>query len=969
MNLPAANSGGFASPGSPPPPISFFLVLPDGSCVPATATTRRIIMTQARSEARKRARIRRLEKAAELQSALEDRAAARRIHQELAEIERDRIRWAARFRAVVCPNKPETRTSPARKRLTSSRLPSLGLRAGSMPQPSSWVVDDLGMRGVSWQQSYLGRRSASFHVGAARDHWDYLARDEAVLLGADGEPIIVSNMGEDWVEIGVGWQAMEDASTRANAKIQMRTIVAFDADARPEEMQESLRHFCETILAPLGLPYSAVIHAPPEQGDQRNYHGHVAFSLRPMRRVEPYGWEIADEIRGELDGRDGVQMLRHLWAHSMSEAAERAGRTMRYTGLGYGARGLDLEAGEHLGEGRSAILARGGHVWAQERNRIKTARNAARRAIRDADQKIAALTAIRDAALARIAREQAGTGPARLHMSQAPTPAQRLQAPRVRLAPSTTATVPSPVNAARVMSIGDSSRPRVLHPSAAPAAARALAASPSTPAATRDLASSPMTSANPSPVTSLEPPARATTAGPNALRSGARLVPVESVMVQPARPARPARTLRNSGHDLVPATSLTRGDEVRTPMRLTQSRSGSFMPATRLMASEPARPIAIVNRPRSVAPAKPALTEWPQDRTMVDQLAELLRRLAETLARARAARKREAARRRERQVALADLPLITDLPLLKALPTREQLEHEAMRVSPTPAQALTLSLEDRRRLDHLVTINAYVADYEGGTLELHPRALKTIGANERWSQEPAVQAVLADLRAEQQRMVAALAHEAARRPLAFARTGTRFWPRDLDPASLARLDRWATDDGFQRDVFAVEQAIGKAHDEQERARCQTAAEQVSAASKPVADGFGGWRDTPAPIYRDPGPHVRIAAFGARDGRPTDQLLMLLNLTGEHPHSIVFASDDLLMAVAPAPAMLAPLLHGWRHDERVAALVTGTVRASREAGRPTWPAEIAPAVRAYAARGAGTGRAASPTPDLSRGPSR
>ena len=89
--LPAANSGGSASSVPPPPPVSFFLVLPDGSCAPATARTCRIVMKQARSEAHKQARIRRLEKAAELQSALEDRAAARRLHQELAEIERDRM--------------------------------------------------------------------------------------------------------------------------------------------------------------------------------------------------------------------------------------------------------------------------------------------------------------------------------------------------------------------------------------------------------------------------------------------------------------------------------------------------------------------------------------------------------------------------------------------------------------------------------------------------------------------------------------------------------------------------------------------------------------------------------------------------------------------------------------------------------------------------------------------------------------
>ena len=966
MNLPAANSGGSASSAPPPPPISFFLVLPDGSCVPATAKTCRIVMKQARSEARQQARIKRLEKAAELQSALEDRAAARRLHQELAEMERDRIRYAARFRAVARPDMPETRTSSVRKRLTGSRMPSLGLRSGIVPQPSSWAVDDLGMRGVSWQQSYLGRKSASFYVGAAADHWDYLARDEAVLLGPDGEPVIVSDMGEDWVEIGVGWQAMEDASTRANAKIQMRAIVAFDADASPEEMRESLRHFCETILAPLGLPYSAVIHAPPEQGDQRNYHGHIAFSLRPMHRVAPYEWEIADEVCGELDGRDGVQMLRHLWAHSMSEAAERAQRNMRYTGLGYGARGLDLEAGEHLGEGRSAILVRGGHVWAHERNRIKNARNAARRAIRDADKKIAALTAVRDAALARIAREQAGARPAtRLHREPVPMPAQRLEAVAVRPARPVTSIVASPASAARITPIAVATYARALPPVAASAAARSLSATASASTKPRRPTSLSKAVATPDPAVTLGARGLAIApAEPKTLPAGARQVPVAPVTLQPARTVRAAGTVTNPSPDIVGPSPLMRHGEVRTPVLL-RSRAGSPTPMIRLVTGAPPRPSAMVPRSNRVAPIKPPLAARAPDRTMVDQLAVLLRRLAQALARARAANKRrDMERRRERQVGFADLPFITDLPLLEALPTREQLKRAAVGAPSAPA----LSREDRSRLDQLIGIDTYVADHESGTLELHPDALKAVGADERWNHQPAVQAELAKVRAGQQQLVADLVREAERRPLAFAKTGTRFWPRDFDPAGLARLDRWAADDGFQRDVFAIELAIGKAHAEHERARRQAAAEKATATPRRIPDGFGGWRDTPAPAYHDPGPHARIAAFDARTGHPADQLLLLLKLASEHPRSIVVASDNRLMAVPPAPAMLAPLLHGWRYNERVAALVTQTVCASREAGRPTWPHEIAPAVRAYAARGTGAGRAAPP-PDLGRGPSR
>ncbi|WP_157085210.1 hypothetical protein, partial [Sphingomonas adhaesiva] len=72
MKSPVAISGGSADRTPPPPPVEFFVVLPDGSCIPSTPDACRIVMKQARSETRKQARLKRLEKAAELQCAMED---------------------------------------------------------------------------------------------------------------------------------------------------------------------------------------------------------------------------------------------------------------------------------------------------------------------------------------------------------------------------------------------------------------------------------------------------------------------------------------------------------------------------------------------------------------------------------------------------------------------------------------------------------------------------------------------------------------------------------------------------------------------------------------------------------------------------------------------------------------------------------------------------------------------------------
>ena len=834
-------------------------------------------MKQARCEVRKQAKAKRSEKAAELQCALEDRAAARRLVHELAELDRGSIRWAARFKVQVKPERPSTRTSPVAKRATI--VPRRGASSSGVSRTlsSSWVVDDAGMRGVSWQQSYLGRQSPRFYRGAARDNWEYDVRDEAVLLDSNGEPIITSNMGDDWVEIGVAWQAMENASTRKNAKVQIRAIAAFDSDMSREEMIVALNYFCETILAPMELPYSAVIHSPSDDGDQRNFHAHLAFSLRPMRRVQPYCWEVADEVRGEFDGKNGVQMLRHLWAHSMSEAAESAGRDMRYTGLGYGARGLTLEASEHLGEGRAAIVARGGYVPAHERNRLKNQRNTVRRVNRDADRKIAALTTLRDAAQRRIASrgdivqtaEFLGTA--------------------------------EPVSAARVRQASKEVVPAMLR--------RQIEVQP---------ASFVLQSVVCEPA--LQLPALAP---PDTLTPSRRLVPA-------IRPQ---------------AASLITPPPVVVPAERRRVQSATLhAPARRLsVATMPGAPVSL-RLPDPVRPRVELVQSFPSDDGPHPIHLEWMRALDR--ARALRGRKRKERSRHEDRIDLDSFPTIEDLP------ARELLELHPF--APEGVIRKLVAAEDEAHLQQLRLMDSYVADYGGGAFEIVLPAMKAIGVDDAWMNRPHVQRALADVRTDQQRVVVAMMDEAARRPLAFAKSGPRFWPRDLDAADLRRLDRWAADPGFQQDVFSVEQRIYQAHEVRNDAARQTSmldrahcAGEGSAAPSGLAipDGFGGLRETPPPAKIPGSTGLRIRAFDLQSGAPSPSLLMLLNYSGKHPHQLAFANDGRLMVMPGAPKLIEPLISLWRHDDRVEALVVRTVAASREAERPVWPKEHAAAISA------------------------
>ena len=1010
MNSPSSNLGGFADPVPPPPPHEFYLVLPDGSCIPATQKTCRIVMKRARDEARTQAKIKRHEKAVELQMALEDRAAARRLLQELAEIERDRIRYAARLRVRIQPDKPATRTSTVEKRSTLTPLPSRG-SSSVAPVASSWVIDDRGMRGIIWQQSYLGRKSPNFYRGAARDNWEYDVRDEAVLLDAEGEPIIVSNMGDDWVEIGAGWQALEDA------KIQIRAIGPFDADMSPDEMAFALRHFCGTVLEPLGLPYSAVIHKPSEAGDQRNFHPHLGFSLRPMRRVAPYAWEVADEVRGELDGKDGVQMLRHLWAHSMTAAAEEFRSNRAYTGLGYGARGLNLEAGEHLGEARAAMVKRGEQVWTHERNRIKNARNAARRAMRDADRKIDALTRVRDAALAAMAQTASAEQPKRLLHVVEPldcsgsrtlnsSNGQHLVARRILVAGGRTGTINSATKRQTASipaqpapprhKIGTEDRTRF--PDHRMIASRARTAITDVPMlqSTRIAATKPpaerMRSSelafdhSEQPLTSVSdrhaPQSRTLRPSTKNGRTAHLLTPSKA----PASGSAPIQLIA-----AVPANPITPQSSSKRPFASAPlAASSADMTATHLVDEgdivdqRRGRLHASKSRDKDLRVLRPASTP-PDSNRFGAQLAEMLdalntarRKKEREAAKSSATRRLDAESSIEKRGAGAAKPFKAQEhaqpvdPQLSAIPrgkgrgsrwsssrvegwsSRTALEGRSWfeahpRTAFEAPQVGLLDIADRRHLDQVRRRDLYVADYGGGTpLTIDGAKAHALGIADGWIVRPDIQLELATIRADQQSAITALAGEASSRPQDFTQAGSRFWPRDLDPRLLQRLDRWAKDDGFQRDVFAIEQKVRASHDSARRSRPAPARAYPHSQPKPAkafSDGFGGVRDTaPLPFTGDM-PVARVAAFDRASGKPTDQLLMLIDLAARHPHAIEFAADDRLMAKPGAPALIAPLLHGWRNDD----VIAGTVRLSRAEGKPAWPDRIAASVRGYVAR--------------------
>lgn len=1037
MNLPAANSGGSTGSTQPPPTAEFYLVLPDSSCSPATAANCKIVMKQVRSEARKQAKAKCLAKAAEIQMTLEDRRATRELMKELAELNRSTIRWAARFKIKVRPEKPTSQTSPVVKRITGMPMKRhAGTNDGTM-FASSWVVDDRGMRGVIWQQSYLGRQSPAFYRGACCAKWEYDVRDEAVMLDAQGEPVIITNMGGDWAEVGAAWQAIEDASTRKNAKIQIGVIAPFDADMSDEEKIDALRHFCKTVLEPLELPYSAVIHHPSKHGDQRNAHPHLRFSLRPFRRIEAYCFDIADEVRGELDGKDGVQMLRHLWAHSMSAAAEQAGSNRAYTGLGYAARGLPLEAGEHLGEARSAMVTRGKTVAAHERNLIKNARNAARMKRRDFERKIAALTKLRDTVVSdqanvpligrrgSIVIGSATNGDRAKHrpsVKPQPRPSRaRASFPRMSGAAIRTTALSAgrgfgPPSAMKAFHASlYSRRPPLVVPSGrTPPAHNSVIASAESPnpwEATLAASSSDDAEKISSLLVSITPPTKqqpvtlasssdtaTRLAKPLVACDGERAMPRVSLTVSRREPRYEPRAMsgrgvarpRRAAKPVEPPDPIVSSDATASDHHEARRWLAEFLDwlekarvaeqeAASKEAAEKEAAAERVEQERVADLDEPAVasfsTELPAEVVATHAATEEASNAAAVSAAARpqgteptrmgeradgaASSVRSAERQRlsrrspyRSKWATRDDAILT----IGQIPNRSWFESNPLTVF-SVRPAVHRDAEQDQRLALIVEYDLYVEDMRDGRLGLSYESRAQLKVDDEWQASPDVQHKLTALRADQQVIMAILETEAQDRPLKFATSGDRPWPRDLDAALLARLDRWSSDPGFENESFPVRQAISKAHADHARVERQRIGPKIDARDQPVPiqpieDGFGGQRTTPAPTFRlDGSLPVRLVAYTA-NGKPTDQLLEILRFAADRPYDLELASDKQIMTRPEAPQQISALIMMWRDDPSISKLIVTTVTASRAAGKPVYPPALASAIRKYTIREAG-----------------
>lgn len=790
-----------------------------------------------------------------------------------------------------------------------------GLQLASYAKP---VLDRQGRRGVYLSASYLSAKSAS--LGCARRLARYVTDLGHVEHDAMGNALTGSNVGETRTEISAAFSLVEDLNraARANAKVVFHLIVQLPHDVTPDQRAAILRDWCEDQFGVHDLPFTWAVHTPDPEGNQRNTHGHVAVSFRPLVRTAPFTWDAAREVSAERDNPRAFRVMRERFAATMTDVCQAAGMNRVYTALSHAERGLKIKPTHHLGPHKTRLVRQGKYVAANARNRAKIARNEAMLGIERLNERQAMLE--QRSARVRAIHTRSMAYPAQSRRHPARETAKRPLVPKFVRAPKAPTLPP-------MQSPGEH---RQLSP-----ARRAEMATPTVVQRDRSpvvtaIQPIPVISAGDarSPLSTMHQPA--TVRGPG-LDAGRHIASVRSVQAPvfelttfptnaPPTAERPKAVLMAGIRGAV-TTALRPhvGQDRVITVPITASRSGPVPVPIQ------DRAVAVIDRQigRRVSVHLPVSVVRPQQPV-------------------------------SRTVTISTPALASTRPVPSFSPAAEWTVPMGREQMPIQHKA------DRQIVPRAAVRPSVPAPQIDAAL--FAAAFGEQAAKRRRRTLAARAARAGRIAAERERAI-------------LAAVGRMTWQLaavdDEQPfgavASLSTVAALDSIPSLDADVVELTSTTGASPVSGELADRQSqhsqlapttgapslsgASRQVAAASVPLSaavaldDGFGGQRDTHPPGHVPTEIGFRLHAFDPGSGAPSRSLLELLRYVGERPHSVELASDGRITGVKPVPKIIAPLIDMWRHDNRVHALVVETVTASRQAGRAVWPPQHAAAIRA------------------------
>jgi hypothetical protein len=167
------------------------------------------------------------------------------------------------------------------------------------------------------------------------------------------------------------WNAAEKAEARKDAVPARELLLALPHELDFDQRRALVREFVDRHVTARGMIADVAMHAPGQEGDQRNFHAHI---LLTTRRVTPSGfgskdpaWRTPQQVREWRAGWAEIQN-EHLRRHLGPNAPQVSHLTLAE-------QGIDRTPTEHLGPAATAMERKDARTDRGERNRDIEVRN------------------------------------------------------------------------------------------------------------------------------------------------------------------------------------------------------------------------------------------------------------------------------------------------------------------------------------------------------------------------------------------------------------------------------------------------------------------------------------------------------------------------------------------------------------------------------------------------------------------
>lgn len=169
--------------------------------------------------------------------------------------------------------------------------------------------------------------------------YDYTRKGGAVFEGVF-TPKNVPEWARDREQL---WSEVERFEKRKDAQLAREVEIALPHELTDEQRRQLVTDYVRENFVRKGMVADVVIHAPCNEGDERNHHAHI---LLTMREIGPEGF--GKKVR-EWNSAAQLETWRENWAKLANRYLERHGHEARIDHRSLEAQGSDREPTVHVG--------------------------------------------------------------------------------------------------------------------------------------------------------------------------------------------------------------------------------------------------------------------------------------------------------------------------------------------------------------------------------------------------------------------------------------------------------------------------------------------------------------------------------------------------------------------------------------------------------------------------------------------